>query len=398
MSAKNWFLLSLGANAVLVGILAYQHVHESPESVAAPARPPSVTVTNTRPVVVVRRQNFTWQEVESGDYGTYINNLRDIGTPEQTIRDIIIADVNQLYAHKRATEIINSRQQWWKSTSDPAVDQRALEKEQSLETERRALLTRLLGPDWDPAGSQVAAAPTSSGITLTGPLLGELPDETKAKVYDIAERAQQKINNYTLRTAEDGAQPDFAELARLRQQTRAELAQVLNPAQLEEFLLRYSKTAQDLRTEVNGLNLSPDQFRALFRVRDSSEPQLDQFYTGTSARTAQERQSLEARNEIAIKDSLGPELYQAYVLNRDPVYQQTKVVASQLGVPEKDIAPVYQISQVVDQERSRILANQSLTPEEKQAALVDIESEEVQSLEKILGPDLSRRYLRRRNP
>src|SRR5688500_11420120 len=47
----------------------------------------------TRPTtnMVVRRQNFTWQEVESRDYVTYIKNLREIGCPDATIRDIIVA-------------------------------------------------------------------------------------------------------------------------------------------------------------------------------------------------------------------------------------------------------------------------------------------------------------------
>jgi len=40
----------------------------------------------------VRRQFFSWQQLESPDYQTYVANLRDIGCPEQTIRDIIIAD------------------------------------------------------------------------------------------------------------------------------------------------------------------------------------------------------------------------------------------------------------------------------------------------------------------
>ena len=56
--------------------------------------------TNT----ILRRQLFSWRDVESPDFTTYIANLRGIGCPEQTIRDIIIADVNQLYSRKRALE------------------------------------------------------------------------------------------------------------------------------------------------------------------------------------------------------------------------------------------------------------------------------------------------------
>src|SRR5881394_530262 len=68
--------------------------------------------------VVVRRQFFSWKEVESPDYPTYIANLRDIGCPEQTIRDIIIADVNAMFSRRRATELVTAEQQWWKSEPD----------------------------------------------------------------------------------------------------------------------------------------------------------------------------------------------------------------------------------------------------------------------------------------
>ena len=63
---------------------------------------PRQTKTN----LVVRRQLFSWQEIESADYPTYVANLRQIGCPEQTIRDIIIADVNALYSRRRATELV----------------------------------------------------------------------------------------------------------------------------------------------------------------------------------------------------------------------------------------------------------------------------------------------------
>jgi hypothetical protein len=42
--------------------------------------------------------------MESTDYQRYIANLRTIGCPEQTIRDIIIADVNKLF-EERAEQI-----------------------------------------------------------------------------------------------------------------------------------------------------------------------------------------------------------------------------------------------------------------------------------------------------
>src|SRR5690349_16842132 len=43
-------------------------------------------------------ERFLWSEIESPDYRRYIANLRSISCPEQTIRDIIVADVHNLYA------------------------------------------------------------------------------------------------------------------------------------------------------------------------------------------------------------------------------------------------------------------------------------------------------------
>jgi hypothetical protein len=44
---------------------------------------------------------FHWSQIESGDYRTYVANLRGIGCPEQTIHDIIAADVDRIYASRR---------------------------------------------------------------------------------------------------------------------------------------------------------------------------------------------------------------------------------------------------------------------------------------------------------
>ena len=39
---------------------------------------------------------MTWESVEAADYREYIKNFRNIDCPEETIHDIILADVNKL--------------------------------------------------------------------------------------------------------------------------------------------------------------------------------------------------------------------------------------------------------------------------------------------------------------
>ena len=108
----------------------------------------STVVPVTKTNFVVRKQFFSWQEVESDDYVVFIANLRDIGCPEQTIHDIIIADVNALYARRRATEIVTPEQQWWRTEPDSNVVAAASARLREMELDRRTLLTGLLGAGW----------------------------------------------------------------------------------------------------------------------------------------------------------------------------------------------------------------------------------------------------------
>ena len=48
-------------------------------------------------------QSFDWKQIEAADYPTYIENLRAIGCPEETVRDIITADVAGLYEEREVT-------------------------------------------------------------------------------------------------------------------------------------------------------------------------------------------------------------------------------------------------------------------------------------------------------
>ena len=72
--------------------------------------PPSLT-SEPLPEGVVVSEAFDWAQLESADYHDYIANLRAIGCPELTVRDIIIADVNDLFTPrvKALVDEVNGR-------------------------------------------------------------------------------------------------------------------------------------------------------------------------------------------------------------------------------------------------------------------------------------------------
>jgi hypothetical protein len=340
--------------------------------------------------VLVRKQFFSWQEVESDDYPTYIAHLRDIGCPEQTIRDIIIADVNALYARKRATEIVTAEQQWWRSEPDTAVVNAAAARTRELDQERRALLARLLGPGWEGGDLVSLPRPTRPGVVLDGPVLGLLPNDVKQSVEEISLRSQDRIAAYLEERRKAGQPVDPIELARLRQQTRAELAQVLSPFQLEEFLLRYSQNAGTLRSELGQLkyfDASADEFRAVFRATDAIDQQLDLLAGATDPNSVAQRRSLEEQRALALKNALGAGRFAQFQMLQNPGFRDAYAAALEAGTP--DAAPtLYEINRASQEEMARLRGQTNLTPEQLAIKLKQVELEQLTGTAQALGQEL----------
>src|SRR3989442_340408 len=76
-----------------------QQVVEEPISPQSSALVSEKTMTNTVTIAAPAKL-LDWRTVESDDYKKYIANLRAVGCPEKTVRDVIIADVNELYRQR----------------------------------------------------------------------------------------------------------------------------------------------------------------------------------------------------------------------------------------------------------------------------------------------------------
>ncbi len=384
-------LVSVGLNVALaVGgvLLLTRRAGKPPEPLPTLAGPLGTNLIRTN--VIIRRQFFTWREVESPDYPTYIANLRDIGCPESTIRDIIVADVDQLYALKRATEIVTAQQQWWRSEPDPELIRTAEAKLRALDDERRALLTRLLGPKWEVTEPDFTALRRLQAIALDGPVLGVLPADVKRQVRQIAVRQQQQLQDYLTAERNDGRNPDPAALARIRKESHDALARILTPAQLEEFLLRYSDTAQALRNELGQLkyfSATPDEFRSLFRSLDSLENQYDLAVTGAVPLSAAQQAALEQQRDSAIREALGDKRYEEFRRLHDPAYRDALAAATAAGAPQA-VETLYEINRATAEERRRIEADTNLTAQLRDVELKQMELEQAKANALALGQTL----------
>ena len=206
-----------------------------------------------------------------------------------------------------------------------------------MEDERRALLTRLLGTNWETGDLVSIPRPSRPGVVLDGPVLGALPAETKQAIQNVSVRSQDRMQAYLDAQRRAGKEPDPVELAKLRQQTRDDLARLLSPPELEEFLLRYSQDANDLRAEFGQLrffNPTPDEFRAVFRATDDLDQHIQLLADAKDPSSVEARKALEDQRENAIKIALGRKRYEEYQMLHDPVYRDAVAAAEEAGTPE----------------------------------------------------------------
>jgi hypothetical protein len=197
------------------------------------------------------------------------------------------------------------------------------------------------------------------------------------------------VEAYTEAQRQAGTPLDPSELARIQQQTRLELASVLTPPQLEEYLLRYSQNAAGLRTELGGLkhfDASQDEFRAMFQATDSIELQLQLLGDATDNSSVQLREALLAQREDALKRAL-KDRYEQYRLLHDPVYRDAYATALQAGDPNAALT-LYEINQTTADELTRIRANTNISSEQLAIELKKAELEQLKALAQALGQEV----------
>jgi LysM repeat protein len=378
-----WRALLIVSACVNVVLLAFWLHDRKPAPASAPESEDAPAPARTQ--VIVRKQFFTWDQLESSDYATYIANLRDVNCPEQTIRDIIIADVSALYGKKRAEEIQRAEAASWRATPTAAELAASDKRLYDIEAERKATLTRLLGPNWeakDPSFAQRRRA----GISLDGPVLGQLPESVKRSLINIVSTSQQRMEELQALAAAEGRKPTSTEIAAIREQSRTEMAKILSPSQLEEFLLRYSQTATDLRADLASLKYfktTATEFRALFRACDPIDVKLAAL-DELDPKTTDLRRSLLDQRSSAIKLALGSKRFELFQELHDPNFREAYAQAATAGDPTA-VGAIQEINQLTQQELARLKGGSNLTPEQLAIAAKRLELEQAKATAEALG-------------
>jgi hypothetical protein len=351
----------------------------------------NATVTNTRPTVVVRRQFFSWQELESQDYPTYIKNLREIGCPEQTIRDIIIADVTEMLRQKYQTVAPEQKPnpRWWTNRREANAEAEA-QNATRMWVERNEILAQLLGPDWAVRNRSLTSAggdPRRELILATialNPVLRSLSEDKKQLIAEVL-----SASATAPQTAEAGVETwDPATTIAAEKERWARLESQLSPEQLEAAKLHFSQHAETWRRDLDdlpGFNTAPEEFRKIYRNTENIDAQLARLANRVDDAATKERAALNALRETAIRSSLTPERYELYARLNDPAYLDAMdAIGDQKASPEA-VQLLYAINRERALEEDRIANDPTLTELQREIALKQLELDLLKAAAAALG-------------
>ena len=341
----------------------------------------------------------SWQDIGKDDLKQLVASLRSVGCPEETVRDIILAEVNRIYqAKNRAAypEIYGERLYWQVEKRDAESQQRSRERSkqmQQLQKEKSALLVELLGVDPE----KLMREEDGTGemfFNWNERKLAFLPEAKRAEALKFIEEFEEKRQDFYARNR--GLHDDIyrAEQKQLEAEELEGLSKILSPQELREYELRNSQTASQLRYDLQGLSLTREQYESIFDVRKKYGNSIYNYgdIEGQAARDQIEANKKAMQAELMA--ALGPEAGRKYERSQDYTYKQLAGLAKRYNLPETAADNVYDGKSAAEASVKAINENANLSLQEKEAAKQKIRDETETMVKSLLGEDNFKRYQR----
>jgi hypothetical protein len=217
--------------------------------------------------------------VESDDYRTYVANLRSIGCPEQTVQDIVAADIRQAYAARREEAMAQRYRdfKFWQAGETESKSRAELESERRIvDEEMGSALRELVGP-----GVALPSTAADWQRAALGQQLAFLPEDKRDQAESLLLRYAEVDAQIRELAGGHGTLENPAERALLVEsydRKRTELHALLSPAEYEQVELTTSWTAENLRRAMRKFEPTEEEFRYIFNAWRAHDENLAGIY------------------------------------------------------------------------------------------------------------------------
>jgi hypothetical protein len=395
MKSKYLLIVSLTLN-VVAGFFIFagvQSVEELPLGQALPATDSPLGQAVARPQQVVTNtvvKQMTWETVEASSYLDYIDNLRRIGCPEETIRDIILADVNKLYKTKRREVSGQKKFEYWKGNSmfGMGMDKENIEATSELNAERDELLKQLgIESSLESVASQM--------LNPIEQMFGFLPEQKQVAVL----KEMQGMQTRMAELSKDG-EVDMEMLKQVQKEMGKTLKGMLSEEEHTNYLLRMSGTAQQMRRQIAGFDPTEDEFLSVFKLKHAFSESYDTEYGVPQDENAEQRDQRNAAQEQLndqIRQSLGDERYADYERAQDYQFQQIHSSLKKADLGTGEAIQVYDMQKYAQDAARQLRENQALNDADRRERLLQIRNETESAIQQVVGTDGWEKYSRQPN-
>jgi hypothetical protein len=182
-------------------------------------------------------------------------------------------------------------------------------------------------------------------------------------------------------------------LRKVEKKYHDELAKILTPDQLLEWDLRHSDTANQLKNNLSAFDPNEAEFRSLFQYQQAMEalnPTRDPDSDAPQP-TAEERKALQDQQkalDAQLAQAVGTNRVAEYKLEQD--YGYRNLIDS--GVPKASVFALDDMKKQAQAAASKIRQDQTLTSDQRNAALAAIRTETQTSIGGLLDEKQAKQY------
>lgn len=356
----------------------------------AGARPAPISPeTNKEAVDPGLVRELRWDRMESADYKAYIENLRHVGFPEELIREIIIADVNKLYAGREAPlkiPAVPEDASVAARSRTPTVEQvENLLKLREIEIEKHALLEELLGVK---VPREIIRAVNPRNYEAAEYAVRQLPAEKQQQALEIFEK-EILLDDLNQAQGLRGAE-EMAAYRKVNEERDAALRQLLTPEEFERFMMNAIPPGTEMQRRVMGMEPTDDELLAMWKVtHEQWKEQGGVFGRWRADRVPPEQiRAADEKLETNLREVLGADRYLDYQLATSGTGQQLKNFAARYDLPRETLSNAFRLQKEIDglQSRAQVQARYGMPDAAGQGGRTIEQAR--QEMEKALGAEL----------
>jgi uncharacterized protein (DUF4415 family) len=378
MKLRPWLILSVCLNLLLAGAVVWAALTRAgregrrliSRNVTNRVESARRTTNAAVSVVVEVAAPFNWQQVESADYRVYVKNLRAIGCPEATIRDIIVADVNEWFAGRIKELVDGVAGRFWDFMLNHDELEKLVEEKlkelNALHDEREEMFASLFG-EKDPGAKIREAEQEKEERARWRQTLDFLPGDKLAQFLEIKDRfsaARQGLKQPGNTLTHDERERKSQEL---NLEEERQIHALFTPQELDEYKLRTSSVA-GFRLGLADFEATEEELRAIAR-----------------AKMNQKQAPVQGQADAEIKELLGAERFAAYQRAADDAYRQTLRITDRFELTPETAVQVYQMQKEAEAQARKIRDDTNRPVEERQAILEIMQDETEKSISAVLG-------------